>query len=36
MAERAGYRAEGLIRQRFLYRRRPSDFILYARLATDG
>ena len=36
VAERAGYRAEGLIRQRFLYRGRPSDFILYARLATDG
>jgi RimJ/RimL family protein N-acetyltransferase len=35
VAERAGYRAEGLIRQRFLHRGRPSDVVLYARLAAD-
>lgn len=35
VAERAGYRAEGLIRQRFLHRGQPGDFLLYARLATD-
>ena len=35
VAERAGYRVEGLIRQRFLHRGRPADVVLYARLATD-
>jgi RimJ/RimL family protein N-acetyltransferase len=35
VAERAGYREEGLIRQRFLHRGRPGDFVLYALLASD-
>lgn len=35
VAERAGYRVEGLIRQRFLHRGRPGDFVLYALLASD-
>ena len=33
VAERAGFVAEGLVRQRFLYRGRPIDVLLYARLA---
>ncbi|MDK3256177.1 GNAT family N-acetyltransferase [Blastococcus capsensis] len=35
VAERAGFLAEGTIRQRFLHRGQPSDVVLYARLATD-
>jgi RimJ/RimL family protein N-acetyltransferase len=35
VAERAGYRMEGLIRQRFLHRGRPSDVVLYALLSAD-
>jgi RimJ/RimL family protein N-acetyltransferase len=35
VAERAGFRAEGLLRQRFLHRGQPSDMLLYSRLATD-
>ena len=35
VAERAGFREEGLIRQRFLHRGRPADVVLYARLASD-
>jgi RimJ/RimL family protein N-acetyltransferase len=35
VAERAGFRAEGVVRQRFLHRGRPSDVVLYARLVTD-
>jgi RimJ/RimL family protein N-acetyltransferase len=35
VAERAGFRAEGVVRQRFLHRGRPSDVVLYARLAAD-
>jgi RimJ/RimL family protein N-acetyltransferase len=35
VAERAGFRAEGVIRQRFLHRGRPCDVVLYARLASD-
>ena len=35
VAERAGFRPEGLVRQRFLHRGRPSDVVLYARLASD-
>ena len=35
VAERAGFRAEGVVRQRFLHRGEPSDVILYALLATD-
>jgi RimJ/RimL family protein N-acetyltransferase len=35
VAERAGFLAEGTIRQRFRYRGRPSDVVLYALLATD-
>ena len=35
VAERAGFRAEGVVRQRFLHRGRPSDVVLYARLPTD-
>jgi RimJ/RimL family protein N-acetyltransferase len=35
VAERAGFRAEGTIRQRFLHRGRPSDVVLYALVATD-
>jgi RimJ/RimL family protein N-acetyltransferase len=35
VAERAGYRPEGLIRQRFLHRGRPDDVVLYALLASD-
>jgi RimJ/RimL family protein N-acetyltransferase len=33
VAERAGFGAEGLVRQRFLHRGEPSDVLLYARLA---
>ena len=36
VAERAGFRAEGIVRQRFLHRGQPSDVVLYARLATDA
>jgi RimJ/RimL family protein N-acetyltransferase len=36
VAERAGFRAEGIVRQRFLHRGKPSDVVLYARLATDA
>ncbi len=35
VAERAGFRAEGLVRQRFLHRGEPSDVVLYALLAVD-
>jgi RimJ/RimL family protein N-acetyltransferase len=35
VAERAGFRAEGLLRQRFLHRGQPSDMLLYSLLATD-
>ena len=35
VAERAGFRAEGVVRQRFLHRGQPSDVVLYALLATD-
>jgi RimJ/RimL family protein N-acetyltransferase len=35
VAERAGFRAEGLIRQRFLHRGQPSDVVLYSLLASD-
>jgi RimJ/RimL family protein N-acetyltransferase len=35
VAESAGFVAEGTIRQRFLYRGRPSDVVLYARLPGD-
>jgi RimJ/RimL family protein N-acetyltransferase len=35
VAERAGFRAEGVVRQRFLHRGEPSDVVLYALLATD-
>jgi RimJ/RimL family protein N-acetyltransferase len=35
VAERAGFRAEGLVRQRFLHRGEPSDVVLYALLAAD-
>jgi RimJ/RimL family protein N-acetyltransferase len=35
VAERAGFSAEGLVRQRFLHRGRPTDVVLYARLASD-
>lgn len=35
VAERAGFRAEGMVRQRFLHRGEPSDVVLYARLADD-
>ena len=35
VAERAGFRAEGIVRQRFLHRGQPSDVVLYARLAID-
>lgn len=35
VAESAGFVAEGTIRQRFLFRGRPSDVVLYARLAGD-
>jgi RimJ/RimL family protein N-acetyltransferase len=36
VAEAAGFTAEGTIRQRFLHRGRPSDVVLYARLAGDA
>ena len=33
---RAGrFRAEGIVRQRFLHRGQPSDVVMYAPLATD-
>ena len=35
VAERAGFQAEGIVRQRFLHRGRPGDVVLYARLAAD-
>lgn len=35
VAERAGFRAEGIVRQRFLHRGEPSDVVLYALLASD-
>ena len=35
MAEIAGFRPEGVVRQRFLHRGEPSDVVLYALLATD-
>jgi RimJ/RimL family protein N-acetyltransferase len=35
VAERAGFRAEGTVRQLFLHRGQPSDVVLYALLATD-
>lgn len=35
VAESAGFLAEGTIRQRFLHRGRPSDTVLYGRLAGD-
>jgi RimJ/RimL family protein N-acetyltransferase len=35
VAESAGFRAEGLLRQRFLHRGRPTDMLLYSLLATD-
>jgi RimJ/RimL family protein N-acetyltransferase len=35
VAERTGFRAEGLVRQRFLHRGEPSDVVLYALLAVD-
>jgi RimJ/RimL family protein N-acetyltransferase len=35
VAERAGFCAEGILRQRFLLRGQPSDVVLYARLAQD-
>lgn len=35
VAERAGFRAEGLIRKRFLHRGVPTDFVLYALLDSD-
>ena len=35
VAERAGFRAEGIVRQRFLHRGEPSDVVLYALLAVD-
>jgi RimJ/RimL family protein N-acetyltransferase len=35
VAESAGFLAEGTVRQRFLYRGRPSDVVLYSLLATD-
>ena len=36
VAERAGFRAEGLVRQRFLHRGQPSDVVLYSLLASDS
>jgi RimJ/RimL family protein N-acetyltransferase len=36
VAERAGFRVEGLLRQRFLHRGQPTDMLLYSLLATDG
>ncbi|WP_236831027.1 GNAT family N-acetyltransferase [Blastococcus sp. KM273128] len=36
VAERAGFVAEGTVRQRFLHRGRPSDVVLHARLAGDA
>ena len=35
VARRAGFAEEGLVRQRFLHHGRPSDVVLYARLAAD-
>lgn len=35
VAERAGFHAEGVIRQRFQHRGRPADVVLYSRLSTD-
>jgi RimJ/RimL family protein N-acetyltransferase len=36
VAESAGFRVEGLLRQRFLHRGQPTDMLLYSLLATDG
>lgn len=36
VAERAGFLAEGVIRQRFQHRGRPTDVVLYSRLHSDG
>ena len=36
VAERAGFRAEGVVRQRFLHRGQPSDVVLYALLRADA
>ena len=35
VAERAGFSAEGVVRQRFLHRGQPGDVVLYSRLPTD-
>ena len=35
VAEKAGFRAEGLLRQRFLHRGRPADFVMYGLLPAD-
>jgi RimJ/RimL family protein N-acetyltransferase len=35
VAERAGFLAEGVVRQRFRHRGQPSDVVLYSRLPTD-
>ena len=35
VAERAGFTAEGVVRQRFRHRGQPADVVLYSRLATD-
>jgi RimJ/RimL family protein N-acetyltransferase len=35
VAERAGFRAEGIVRQRFLHRGQRSHVVLYAKLSTD-
>lgn len=35
VAERAGFLAEGVVRQRFRHRGRPADVVLYSRLPTD-
>jgi RimJ/RimL family protein N-acetyltransferase len=35
VAERAGFRAEGLLRQRFLHRGQPADFVMYGLLRSD-
>jgi RimJ/RimL family protein N-acetyltransferase len=36
VAESAGFRVEGLLRQRFLHRGQPTDMLLYSLLAMDG
>jgi RimJ/RimL family protein N-acetyltransferase len=35
VAESAGFRAEGVLRQKYLYRGVPGDVVLYSLLATD-